>query len=38
MILTEQVHREFHAWNGGFDKPCTIDDLINFFSICTPIK
>jgi len=30
VTLTEAVHREFHNWNGGFDKPCTIDDLIRF--------
>ncbi len=38
ITLTEQVHREFHAWNGGFDKPCTIDDLINFVQHMYPEK
>lgn len=32
ITLREEVHKEFHAWNGGFDKPCTIDDLIRFVS------
>lgn len=30
VTLTEAVHHEFHTWNGGFDKACTIDDLIRF--------
>ncbi len=30
ITLTETVHREFHAWNGGFDKCCTLDSLIQF--------
>lgn len=30
ITLTEVVHREFHAWNQGFDKCCTIDNLIQF--------
>lgn len=30
ITLSEDVHKEFHHWNGGFDKPCTIDDLIRF--------
>lgn len=30
ITLTDDVHKEFHHWNGGFDKPCTIDDLIRF--------
>lgn len=30
ITLSNDVHKEFHHWNGGFDKPCTIDDLINF--------
>lgn len=30
ITLTETVHREFHSWNGGFDKCCTVDDLIQF--------
>lgn len=38
ITLTEQVHREFHAWNGGFDKPCRIDDLINFVHNMYPDK
>jgi hypothetical protein len=30
ITLTEDVHREFHSWHGGNDKPCTIHDLIKF--------
>jgi hypothetical protein len=30
ITLTEKVHKDFHAWNGGTKKPCTIDDLIRF--------
>jgi hypothetical protein len=25
ITLSEEVHTEFHTWNGGFDKPCTLD-------------
>jgi hypothetical protein len=32
ITMTEQVHQEFHGWNGGFDKACTIDDLIQFIN------
>ena len=28
--LTQEVHNEFHLWNGGFQKPCTADHLIKF--------
>lgn len=30
ITLTQTVHEEFHAWNGGSQQPCTIDDLIRF--------
>lgn len=30
ITLSEDVHKEFHCWNGGFDKPCTVDDFIRF--------
>lgn len=30
ITLREDVHKEFHAWNGGNQKACTIDDLIQF--------
>jgi hypothetical protein len=30
ITLTETVHKDFHAWNGGTQKPCTIDNLIQF--------
>ncbi len=30
ITLTQEVHNEFHAWNGGFQKPCTAAHLIEF--------
>jgi len=30
ITLTQVVHNDFHAWNGGFKKPCTVDHLIQF--------
>lgn len=30
ITLTQEVHGEFHNWNGGSQKPCTVDDLIEF--------
>ena len=30
ITLKESVHKEFHTWNRGNDKPCTVDDLIDF--------
>lgn len=36
ITLTEEVHREFHAWNGGFQQPCTVDDLIDFVTKLYP--
>lgn len=30
ITLKEKVHQDFHSWNGGYDKPCTVDDLIRF--------
>jgi hypothetical protein len=32
IVLTEEVHREFHSWHGSNKKPCTIHDLIQFAS------
>jgi len=32
ITLQEEIHKEFHMWNGGSCKPCTIDDLIRFVS------
>jgi len=28
--LNEEIHKEFHAWNGGTQSSCTADDMINF--------
>jgi hypothetical protein len=36
ITLTELVHREFHAWNGGGKTPCTIDSLIHFVNELYP--
>ncbi len=36
ITLAEEVHKEFHSWNGGFDKPCTADDLIEFVNQLYP--
>lgn len=30
ITLKEEVHKEFHVWNGGSKEPCTIDELIQF--------
>ncbi|MGA1263550.1 MAG: hypothetical protein ACO331_06535 [Prochlorothrix sp.] len=30
ITLTQEVHNDFHAWNGGYQKPCTADHLIQF--------
>jgi hypothetical protein len=30
ITLQEEVHHEFHAWQGGTMKPCTLEDLIHF--------
>jgi len=36
ITLTDDVHKEFHYWNGGVDKPCTVDDLIRFINELYP--
>lgn len=30
ITLSEEIHQNFHTWNGGFKKPCTPDHLIQF--------
>jgi hypothetical protein len=30
ITLSQEVHNDFHTWNGGSQKPCTADDLIKF--------
>ena len=30
ITLCQEVHNDFHTWNGGFHKPCTADNLIEF--------
>jgi 5-methylcytosine-specific restriction endonuclease McrA len=30
ITLKERVHQEFHVWNGGTNRPCTVEDLIQF--------
>lgn len=36
ITLTQEVHNDFHAWNGGFQKPCTVDHLMQFVSELYP--
>lgn len=36
ITLTQEVHNDFHTWNGGFKKPCTVDNLIQFVSELYP--
>jgi hypothetical protein len=36
ITITETIHRDFHAWNGGFQACCTADKLIEFISIHYP--
>lgn len=38
ITLTQEVHNDFHAWNGGSKKPCTADDLIKFVNELYPDK
>ena len=30
ITLSQEVHNDFHAWNGGSGKSCTADNLIDF--------
>lgn len=30
ITLSQEVHNDFHTWNGGFQKSCTADNLIEF--------
>ncbi len=36
ITLIQEVHNEFHAWNGGSQKPCTVDHLIQFVNELYP--
>jgi hypothetical protein len=36
ITLTQEVHNDFHTWNGGFDKPCTVECLLQFVSELYP--
>jgi 5-methylcytosine-specific restriction endonuclease McrA len=36
ITLAEDVHKEFHNWNGGNKAACTIDDLIRFVNVLYP--
>jgi hypothetical protein len=33
ITISETISDEFHQWNGGYDKTCTIDDFIDFIEI-----
>jgi hypothetical protein len=30
ITISKAVSDEFHQWNGGYDKTCTIDDFIKY--------
>lgn len=36
ITLTQEVHNDFHAWNGGFQKPCRADHFIQFVTELYP--
>lgn len=36
VTIKEEIHQEFHGNLGGFDKPCTIEDFIEFLHIYYP--
>ena len=36
ITISEEIHKEFHGLLGGFDKPCTLDDFIDFVHTCYP--
>lgn len=36
ITLTQEVHNEFHGWNGGSQKSCTVDHLIQFVNNLHP--
>ncbi|MBE9233150.1 hypothetical protein IQ231_16075 [Cuspidothrix issatschenkoi LEGE 03284] len=38
MTITEQIHDDFHQWNGGYQKSCTIDDFIQYVEWRYPQK
>ena len=38
ITITKQISNDFHLWNGGFQKSCTIDDLIQYVEWRYPQK
>lgn len=36
ITLTQEVHQDFHTWNGGSQKPCTAEHLIQFVTELYP--
>jgi hypothetical protein len=38
ITITEQIHDDFHQWNGGYQKSCTIDDFIQYVEWLYPQK
>jgi hypothetical protein len=36
ITMIQEVHNEFHTWNGGFQKPCTVDHLVQFVNELYP--
>ncbi|MEH2209784.1 hypothetical protein [Nostoc sp.] len=33
ILISEEISDEFHQWNGGYDKTCTINDFIEFVEL-----
>lgn len=38
ITITEQIHNDFHQWNGGYQKSCTIDDFLQYVEWRYPKK
>ncbi|MBP0016497.1 MAG: hypothetical protein J7647_02940 [Cyanobacteria bacterium SBLK] len=34
ITIQVRIHREFHSWMGGSQKPCTLDDFLDFLHDC----
>jgi DNA ligase (NAD+) len=30
LVIKKEIHKDFHTWHEGYDKPCTISDFIDF--------
>jgi len=38
ITISHRIHEDFHRWNGGNDKSCTVDDFIDFIESHYPSK